>query len=61
LALVDGGCLDQRWRDGCDGGSGELHNGQFYVVAMLRSRSNCCGRKLPNRRADHVYLYPSTE
>jgi hypothetical protein len=61
LALVDSGCLDQRWGDGCDGGGGEFHDGQLCVDEMLRSLSNCCKRKPSNRRVNHVYLYPSTE
>ena len=31
LSLVDSGCLDQRWRHGCDGGSGELHSEQLCI------------------------------
>jgi hypothetical protein len=36
LSLVDSGCLDQRWRDGCESGSGELHDEQFVC------RRKCC-------------------
>lgn len=36
LSLVNSGSLNQRRRDGCDGGSGELHGVQLCVDGILR-------------------------